>query len=256
MFRQNTSFSDELDIESPELVPIISYPNFSAEEYSDRIAEMKSLGVGSLMVGNGRSIVKGLSIAGKGWVGLVLRARIGSRICALKIRRTDADRSTMESEARLQIIANSAGVGPCIEAHTKNLIAMQYAEGQSIAQWVRTASVNEARRVARSVLEQCYLLDNIGLDHGQLSRLDRHVIVPDKSEDSACIIDFESASMARKTNNVTSAAQSMFLHGTVANHIRMLLGETDKDKAIMKLREYKRSRTPGSFEELIHSLPI
>jgi putative serine/threonine protein kinase len=243
---------DELDPESSRLIPIICYPRFSDAEYSERMAEIKSLGVTALIVGNGRSIVNGISIAGKGWVGLVLKAKIGDRTCALKIRRVDADRKDMAAEARIHAMANDAGVGPRLFGHTKNLISMEFADGPSIAEWIRSTSAADARRVAVSVLLQCRLLDKAGIDHGELSRLGRHVIVTD---DSPCIIDFESASASRKTSNVTSAVQSLFLFGTVAGHMRKMLS-VDNARTISALREYKESPTDAGFARVVDTLPI
>ncbi|MCI0563834.1 MAG: hypothetical protein MN733_35615 [Nitrososphaera sp.] len=217
---------------------------------------MRSLGINCLIVGNGKSTVNGIGIAGKGWVGLVMRARIGRRICALKIRRTDADRKSMDEEARVHGIANAAGVGPRIEGHTRNLIMMEFIGGQNIIEWVSEASARALRLVTGSVLQQCYMLDNAGLDHGELSRLDRHVIVSDRTKAAPFIIDFESASMTRKTANVTAATQALFLYGAVAGHVRKILGEPDRERVIGALREYKKRRTSASFDELLESLPI
>ena len=71
MSRQNISFSDdELGIGSADrLVRIISYPRFTEDAYAERLAEMMSLGVTSLVLG-GRTIINGTHIAGKGCVGL------------------------------------------------------------------------------------------------------------------------------------------------------------------------------------------
>ncbi|HUG97135.1 MAG TPA: hypothetical protein VMJ94_06300, partial [Nitrososphaera sp.] len=149
MSRQSVSFSDELDIRSPELVPLVCYPRFSESEYSDRIAEMESLGVTSIALG-GRTTINGVRVAGKGQVGLVLRAKIGYKTCALKIRRLDADRKSMDEEARLHRIANGAGVGPRLEGHSKNLVAMEFVDGPSIVDWVDNAPKGKLRRMARS----------------------------------------------------------------------------------------------------------
>ena len=113
MSRQNISFSDdELGIGSADrLVRIISYPRFTEDAYAERLAEMRSLGVTSLVLG-GRTTINGTRIAGKGCVGVVLKAKIGGKTCALKVRRVDADRKSMNEEARLHKIANDAGVGP------------------------------------------------------------------------------------------------------------------------------------------------
>ncbi len=250
MSRQSVSFSDELDIRSPELVPLVCYPRFSESEYSDRIAEMESLGVTSIALG-GRTTINGVRVAGKGQVGLVLRAKIGNKTCALKIRRLDADRKSMDEEARLHRIANGAGVGPRLEGHSKNLVAMEFVDGQSIVDWVDNAPKGKLRRMARSVLEQCYSLDRAGLDHGELSRLNRHVIV----SGNPYIVDFESASTARKTSNVTAAAQSIFLHGAVAGIVQKTLG-ADREKALLALKIYKRGQTRTNFDAVLGSLPV
>ncbi|MEW6603851.1 MAG: serine/threonine protein kinase [Thermoproteota archaeon] len=250
MSRQSVSFSDELDIRSQELVPLICYPRFSESEYNDRISEMESLGVTSIALG-GRTTINGLRIAGKGQVGIVLRAKIGSKICALKIRRLDADRKSMDDEMRLHKIANNAGVGPRLEGHTRNLIAMEFIDGQSIVEWVSNAPKTKLRKMARSVLEQCYDLDRDGIDHGELSRLDRHVIVSNKPY----IIDFESASTTRRTSNVTAAAQSIFLHGAVASMVQKTL-QADRERVLLALKTYKRDQTRANFDAVLDSLPV
>lgn len=252
--QQNVSFLDEeLDIRSPRLIPVISYPHFSECEYKDRIIEMESLGITSINLG-GKTIVNGTHIAGKGCVGIVVKAKAGSKVCALKIRRTDADRKTMDNEARFHKMANSACIGPSLEGHTKNLIAMEFITGQSIIDWVvgNKATKSKMCTLAAAILEQCFSLDVAGLDHGELSRLTRHVIVSDRPY----IIDFESASITRKTCNVTAAAQSILLYGIVANKVKKILGNTDREKVIEALRTYKHSHTRANFDAVLDSLLI
>jgi putative serine/threonine protein kinase len=107
------------------------------------------------------------------------------------------------------------------------------------------------RTVATDVLEQCFSLDEAGLDHGELSRLVRHVIISDRPY----IIDFESASTTRKTCNVTAAAQSIFLYGIVANKVKKILGNTDREKTIIHaLRTYKHFHTRANFDAVLDSL--
>jgi putative serine/threonine protein kinase len=250
--QQNISFSNELDIRSPRLLPLITYPHYSESEYKDRIIDMESLGITSIILG-GKTIVNGSHVAGKGCVGIVVKAKAGNTVCALKIRRTDADRKTMDKEARFHKIANSVEVGPRLEGQTKNIIAMEYVPGQNIVEWVADTKRSRVRSVARAVLEQCFRLDTAGLDHGELSRLARHVIVSDRSY----IIDFESASTTRKTSNVTAAAQSIFLYGTVANRVKKILDNTNREKEVIHvLRTYKHSHTRANFEAVLDSLLI
>ena len=253
--QRNVSFSDEeqLDIRSPKLLSLISYPHYSESEYKDRIIEMESLAITSIILG-GKTIVNNTPVAGKGCVGIVVKAIARSKVCALKIRRADADRKTMDNEARFHKMANSAGVGPSLQEHTKNLIAMEFVTGQSIIDWVGNKTTkSKMRTVARDILEQCFSLDAAGLDHGELSRLARHVIVSDRPS----IIDFESASTTRKTCNVTAATQSIFLYGIVANKVRNILGNADREKeeeVIHALRTYKKIHTRANFDAVLDSL--
>ena len=253
--QHNVSFSDEeLDIRSPKLVPLITYPQYSECEYKDRIIEMESLGIMSIILA-GKTIVNNTHVAGKGCVGIVVKAKVGNTVCALKIRRTDADRKTMDNEARFHKIANSVGVGPHLEGQTKNLIAMEFVTGHSIIDWVCSSNTakSKMRTVATAILEQCFSLDvAAGLDHGELSRLARHVVI----SDSPYIIDFESASTARKTCNVTAATQSIFLYGIVANRVRKILGNIDTEKVIHALRTYKQFHTRANFDAVLDSLLI
>jgi putative serine/threonine protein kinase len=253
LYQQNISFSDEVDIRSSRFLRLMLYPRFSQSEYEKRIAELKSLGITSIIL-DGRTIVNGIRVAGKGCVGLVVKAKAGSKVYALKIRRTDADRKTMDNEARLLIAANSAGVGPTLEGHTKNLIAMEFIAGQSIIDWLAdNTEESKIRTVARAILEQCFSLDKASIDHGELSRLARHVIV---SSTTPYIVDFESASTIRKTCNVSAATQGIFLHGIVASKVKNSLGDTDREKVIHALRIYKSSQKKEHFEVLLECLSI
>jgi putative serine/threonine protein kinase len=252
LFQLNDSYLDELDIRSSKLVPLLLYPSFSELEYKERIAELESLGISSILL-DGKTVVNGTHVAGKGCVGLVVKAKAGRKVCALKIRRTDAGRETMDNEAHLHKIANNAGVGPILEGHTKNLIAMEFVTGQNIIDWIDdTNKKSKVQAVVHAILEQCFTLDKAGIDHGELSRLGRHVIV----SHTCYIVDFESASIIRKTCNVTAASQSIFLYGMLANKVKKILGDTDREKVIHALRIYKSSHTKENFDSVLNSLSI
>lgn len=251
MSRQSTTLCGELDARSPVLARLISYP-YSDDDYAKKMDELEALGVQSILVGDGRSVVNGISIAGKGCVGLVFKAKSARGLVALKSRRTDADRDSMEREASLLKIANSLGVGPQYIGHTENLMVMEYVGGQSIGDWIGAASALEFRGVASAVLDQCYTLDRAGVDHGELGRMGRHVIVRENGE--PCIIDFESASTTRRTANVTSAAQSLFLHGAIAARSRKFYPGVDPSRAIALLKKYKSDRTRDSYDDLAECL--
>ncbi|AIF85082.1 putative Ser/Thr protein kinase [Candidatus Nitrososphaera evergladensis SR1] len=254
MSRQRISFSSssELVLGSPELAKILTYPRGSDEEYASRLAELKGLGVTAVFAG-GRTVIGGTSIAGKGCVGLVVRAKAHGRTCALKIRRTDANRPTMHDEVKYHRIANGAGVGPELVGYSDNFMLMEFAEGTTIAEWAqgkKLIDIKQASAVARSALEQCYALDRAGLDHGELSHVDRHIIVDNDTKATTIIIDFESASTERKPSNVSAAGQSLLVSGAVASTLAQVL-RVDREAAIGALKKYKRDQTRENFDAIL-----
>ena len=109
------------------------------------------------------------------------------------------------------------------------------------------------RSVISNVLRECYLLDDTGLDHGELSTIDKHVMV---GKNRNTIIDFESSSKKRITSNVSAATQAIFIGTGLAKIIRLKIDVPRKDKIIRLVRNYKKLRTQESFDELLFGLKL
>jgi putative serine/threonine protein kinase len=211
--------------------------------------ELEELGIDSLIF-KGEKQVLGVPVLGKGCVGIVALARLDHERAALKIRRTDADRSRMEREARLLKKANSVGVGPELLAVTKNFLLMQFIEGDLLPEWLRKHPDNaRIRKVLRDVMEQCCRLDKVSLDHGELSHAPKHIII--SKRDKPSIVDFESSSLNRNPSNVTSICQFLFIGSETARRIAERLDEKDKATIVMALRCYKTKRTVENFERIL-----
>jgi len=211
------------------------------------------MGVSSFLPTGSTKIGK-FSILGKGGVGVVVRVEAkDKKTYALKIRRIDANRKSMEREVRLHKIANSVGVGPNIYANSENFILMDFIDGWNIIRWLNQQNINneQVRKVAISTLEQCYNLDMANLDHGELSCLDHHVLV--SKSIYAHIVDFESSSIDRRTCNVTAAANSLLLKGPVSKHVNKNIHFAEQEKIIRLLRMYKSNHTRASFDKIIEA---
>jgi len=228
-------------------VSIICYPRRSKAELKKRLKELQKLGIEALEF-SGEKEVFNTPVLGKGYVGIVAVAhRKGERV-ALKIRRVDADRSGMQHEAEMLRRANSVHVGPRLLGASKNFLLMQLIDGDLLPKWLEERRGNaRVRKVLREVLEQCWLLDKIGLDHGELSHAPKHIIM--NKECKPFIVDFETASLNRKPSNVTSACQFLFISGVVAKKVAEKLGEKDREAIIEALRRYKNDRTRENFEK-------
>ncbi len=232
------------------IASILCYPKPSKAELEKRLKELEKLGVTALEF-CGEKQVLNLRVLGKGCVGIVVKAfRESGEAIALKIRRMDADRAMMLHEAEMLKAANSVGVGPQFLGVSKNFLVLQFVEGILLPEWLeKCRSKTRLKRVLRDILRQCWRLDKAGLDHGELSRAPKHVIVDRGGK--PVIVDFETASQNRKPSNVTSIAQFLFISGTVAQKIAQKLGEKDKKAVIEALRRYKAEGSRQSFERLL-----
>ena len=67
------------------------------------------------------------------------------------------------------------------------------------------------------------------MDHGELSVLDKHILITNKKP---TIIDFESSSLKRKTSNVSSATQAILIGTGLAKTIRRQINIPRRDKII------------------------
>ncbi|HEX2487124.1 MAG TPA: hypothetical protein VHJ57_00900, partial [Nitrososphaeraceae archaeon] len=144
-----------------------------------------------------------LNILGKGHSGIVLKVNTYSKkTLALKIRRLDSRRKDTLTEVYNQKLANQEEIGPKIIDNTEDLVLMEFISGKGIGDWLQDPtyfhllSSKNIISIVNEILEQCYRLDVLNLDHGELTRIDNHVIISETNQIS--IIDFESASTKRK----------------------------------------------------------
>jgi len=237
-------------------IQVLTYPKISLRLAKPRIKQLERLGVVELLF-EGHARIGRLGILGLGTVGVVVRARTRDKLCALKIRRTDANRPNMEEEVRVAALANRVGVGPEIYGHTKDMILMKLLESQEIVDWLKGTSGKGRRKEVRGMihllLNQCRTLDIMGIDHGQLSNLRKHAVI---AEGKPWIIDFESAGTARKPRNVTTAAQYLFVGGGLSPLMRRTLGLGDTEILKRLLGEYKRDLSDYSYAKILENLKL
>ena len=229
---------------------ILCYPKRNEAELESRLEELEKHGVTAVEF-TGKSNAFNVPVLGKGYVGIVVAAQRYSQQVAVKIRRVDADRPSLMHEARMLTQANSAGVGPTLIEASKNFLLMQLIEGDLLPAWLETNTEKiRVQHVLREVVEQCWQLDFAGLDHGELSKAPKHLIIDESNQ--PWIVDFETSSDTRKTANVTAISQFLFMGGgTVARAVSETLGERKREDLIDALRFYKNSKTRKSLDRLL-----
>ncbi len=244
------------DLMKVPYVQVLTYPRISLRDARARVKQLARLGVEELVF-EGNTKVGRLGILGLGTVGVVVRAKKSGGMCALKIRRLDANRPNMEAEFKVTLLANRVGVGPDVYGHTKDMILMRLIESQEVGDWLKSlegeGKRQRAREMVHALLNQCRKLDIMGIDHGQLSNLRKHAVV---AEGRPWIIDFESASTERKPRNVTAAAQSLFVGGAVSPLLRRILGVHETSELKLLLAAYKRDLADYSYSKILECLKL
>ena len=235
---------------------ILGYPKASSRQLQSRIFELEKLKIKSISF-TGQTAIGSLQILGKGYVGVVVLAKKRNNLVALKIRRLDSQRSEMQSEAKLLKLANTVNVGPKLYDVSKNFLIMEYLEGDKIGDWIQSlkgsGSSKKLKLIVRIILEDCYRLDQMGFDHGELSSISKHVIV---GRLRTTLIDFESSSVNRRASNVTSITQAIFIGSGIAKKVQRIYKIPPKEKIIDVLRAYKQEQTRRSFDDIIKILKL
>jgi len=232
---------------------VLCYPKPSRGEFEARLSELRQLGVEALEFSGGK-LVGRLHVLGKGNSALIVKAWARGERFALKVRRLDSGKPDVAHEAELTRAANRVNVGPRLHASTLNMLLMELVEGLSLPAWLglpggKPPGREEVSSFLSKALWQCRRLDEAGIDHGELSRASKHIIVRRNCE--PCIIDFEKASLKRRPSNVTSLTQFFLLKGAVASRITEVLGFISREDLIRRLRDYKVNPSNESFKSIL-----
>ncbi|MEK6920139.1 MAG: serine/threonine protein kinase [Thermoproteota archaeon] len=236
---------------------VLCYPRLEKDSLNARIRQLCELGVTHLVF-QGRLKLNGLSVLGKGVAGMVAVGILGGRKVALKIRRLDSRRDSLATEARMLQAANAVGVGPEYIGGGPDILAMELVDGERLPLWLTglrgRGRKSRVKATVRTLLEQCHRLDAAGIDHGELSRAHKNVLVT--KDDCPCILDFESASSSRRPSNLTSLTQYLFLGGSLTRKVTRVLGPVDRDELLRCLRLYKKGEAETAFHSTLKLLKL
>ena len=234
---------------------VITYPKYNISDIENRIKELNQLKINTIIF-EGNVHFGSTHVLGKGCESVVVKAKFNDQIFALKIRRTDSSRFNLNNEVEYLRLANSVDVGPKLKNYTDNMILMELITDITLSTWIENLSSNDSalhlKNNIRDLLVQCRKLDNIGLDHGELSNLFKHVFVGEKTS----ILDFESSSISRRVKNVSSAIQWLFIGGPFSPKIRDYLNISNVDDVKNYTKLYKSKMNDSSFDNLLKCIKI
>lgn len=233
--------------ELPEgLLRQLAYPSHDLNRAKELWAELRSLGVEELSTIDGK-----LRLLGKGYRSVVLRCRMGNKTLAAKVLRSDSPLKDVRHEAKMQIYANEASIGPRLIGHADHVIVMEEVEGVGLSDWLmslRKDDFDRGRKLMTDLLIMARKLDQIGLRHGEISDARKHVIV---SMGRPVIIDFSASCLRERPSNVTAIISYLF-RGEVLPVVTSLLMLRMPSKDV--LRRYKVEHSDGSFKWVLDEL--
>ena len=230
----------------------LSYPSRDLEYALMIFKELEECGIDGIYikVERGGELLK----LGKGYRGMVFKGRMSGEDVALKVLRTDSTLRNLVEEAENTKLANSVGVGAKLRASSDHVIVLEYVDGMDLDTWLKELDVHEVRllkKVLASCFRQARILDEIRLDHGELSDARRHIIL--RRDLSPVIIDYGKASRRRRPSNVTS----FFSYVTFGRHAGKILQMLGLSKPpIDSSRMYKLKMDEPSFNKLLNSLNL
>ncbi len=231
-------------IEIKVLSCILSYPTGDLRITVRRLEKLIEIGLDKILF-TGKTKVCGVNILGKGTNSLVLKCLYRNCHAAIKILRIDADRSTLRLEASILNKLSPYRIAPNLYKADNWFLIEEFIDGIPIIEFAEMLEKEDAeniRRVISNIICKAILLDLLGIDHGELTRPNKHVIISPEYE--VYFIDFESASMVRRPKNLTSIMQYLFNNPLWRHYLIKFTGIDSKEKLIDLLRAYKVSKDP------------
>ena len=226
--------------------PAICHPEPESPLCSRILEELEALGVEAYVPVGERRLPGGLRLLGRGWAGNVFAAIWRGELVAVKVTAPDSRRPTILRECLLATLASAAGVAPRVYACSLHAMIMRLVRGPRLSAYQPRARW-EAYLVVRRLLYKAYLLDRLGVDHGELTRPGGQVLLEDNEP---YIIDYDSASAARRPRNVTRLAAGLSRIEWVRS-----IARPSSDPAVREaLRRYRAEPTLENLEAVIEAM--
>ncbi len=140
-----------------------------------------------------------------------LREERGKKVL-VKVKNPKSDVDTIANEAKYNTLLNTKGIGPAFISYDKGKgeLVREYVEGLEFRKWLLDAEKEAARHVLLTILEQCHVMDELGINKLEMTRPWKHIIVKENGE--PVLIDFERCAETPNPKNVTQFCQ--FLTGS------------------------------------------
>ncbi|MBT3835897.1 methyltransferase [Candidatus Woesearchaeota archaeon] len=155
---------------------------------------------------------------------------------AIKTKREDSQAmGRIENEVNWLKILNKKGIGPKLLFSSKTYFAYKFVEGALFLDWIETARKKEVLAVIKNLLNQCYIMDNIGVNKEEMHHPHKHIYITKNHR--PVMIDFERCSRTENPKNVTQFVEFL---ARIKKDLKEFTYDPDKLRELAK--EYKQSR--------------
>ena len=121
---------------------------------------------------------------------------------AIKVeRKGSVAQQRLENEAKWLAQVNQKSIGPKLLLAGERYIVMEFVEGKIIEEWMNDKKCSEVLKILRSVLEQCFVLDQLHFAKEEMHHPHKHIIITPLGE--PVMIDFERSHESQNPQNVT-----------------------------------------------------
>lgn len=170
---------------------------------------------------------------------------------AIKVKRKEsAAQQRMENEAKWLAILNEQGIGPHLLFSGESYIVYEFVEGDYFLDWIKTHSAREIQQVVHQLLQQLYLLDQLGINKEELQHPQKHILITKLNQ--PILLDFERCHEAKKVQNVTQFTEFLCRVRGELEERGVLLSPLIRPLA----QAYKQQRTPEQFHNLLKAVGV
>ena len=234
-------------VDEQSLCRIICFPNPDSRCCYERLEELRLLGIEAVYSYGGVVLEQGVRVVGKGHAAVVVLANHRDYgVVALKVRRRDSKRVSMEWEAKMLEKAAGTGCVPKLYSYSTNFLVREFVDGCTLEEILVSGKAEDVRRAVVSVIKAAFALDSVGVDVVEISRPLRQIVYLCCDPTKPFFIDLESAKTALNPLNVTKVVGFLISSAYTDNVVRgaLNLGEESLEKLVALAKEYKSALDP------------
>lgn len=195
--------------------------------------------------------IKNAKLFAKGKRSYVYVKKVKNKIIAYKVA-IDIKRTTsvIENETRFLKVLNKYKIGPKLIDYNKNYVAYEFVSGMPVLEWAKKANKSRVIKVLKNLMEQCFVMDKIGINKKELHHPIKHIII---KSNIPVMIDFERCYYTKNPKNLSQFSQFL-LYGKLSKIRKEKNIRLDEEKFMGSIKKYKRDINEKNFLDVINSL--